>query len=106
VRGPTANASDVFFNETVFGCATGKANYVISGEQRTRSGGCAHTCSAEAARSSFYEWPTGTGPLHATFSLVAKFYSHVSGTHGICSYLVNRATKQTYARAGRFWTNS
>jgi hypothetical protein len=26
----------VFFNETVFGCATGKANYVISGEQRTR----------------------------------------------------------------------
>jgi hypothetical protein len=106
VRGPTANASDVFFNETVFGCATGKANYVISGEQRTRSGGCAHTYSAEAARSSFYEWPTGTGRVHATFSLVAKFYSHVSGTHGICSYLVNRATKQTYARAGRFWTNS
>jgi hypothetical protein len=106
VRGPTANASDVFFNETVFGCATGNANYVFSGEQHTRSGGCAHTYSAEAARSSFYEWPTGTGRVHATFSLVAKFYSHVSGTHGICSYLVNRATKQTYARAGRFWTNS
>jgi hypothetical protein len=106
VRGPTANASNVFFNETVFGCATGKANYVISGEQRTRSGGCAHTYSAEAARSSFSGWPTGTGRVHATFSLVAKFYSHLPGTHGICSYLVNRSTKHTYARAGRFWTNS
>ena len=106
VRGPTANASDVFFNETVFGCATGKANYVISGEQRARSGGCAHTYSAEAARRSFDQWPTGTGRVHATFSLVANFYSHVPGTHGICSYLVNRTTKRTYARAGRFWTNS
>jgi hypothetical protein len=106
VRGPTAHASDVFFNERVFGCATGKANDVISGEQRTRSGGCAHTYSAEAARSSFYRWPTGTGRVYAAFSLVAKFYSHVSGTHGICSYLVNRTTKQTYARAGRFWTHS
>jgi hypothetical protein len=83
-----------------------KANYVISGEQRTRSGGCTHTYSAEAARSSFYEGPTRTGRVQATFSLVANFYSHVSGTHGICSYLINRATKQTYARAGRFWTNS
>jgi hypothetical protein len=106
VRGPTANARDVFFSETVFGCATGRANYVISGEQRTRSRGCARTYWAEAARKSFYQWPTGTGRVHATFSLVAKFYSHVPGTHGICSYLVNRTTKQTDARAGRFWTNS
>jgi hypothetical protein len=83
-----------------------KANYVISGEQRTRSGGCAHTYSAEAARSSFYQWPTGTGRVHARFSLVAKFYSHVPATHGICSYLVDRRTRQTYARAERFWTNS
>jgi hypothetical protein len=78
---------------------------VISGEQRTRSRGCARTYSAEAARKSFYRWPTGTGRVHATFSLVAKFYSHVPGTHGICSYLVNRRTKHTYAWAGRFWTN-
>jgi hypothetical protein len=43
VRGPTVNASNVFFNEMVFRCATGKGNYVTSGEQRTRSRGCAHT---------------------------------------------------------------
>jgi hypothetical protein len=106
VRGPTANASDVFFNETVFGCATGRADGVISGEQRTRSGGCGRTYSAEAPRGSFSQWPTGTGRVHARFSLVARFLSHVPGTHGICSYLINRTTKQTYARAGRFWTNS
>ena len=53
VRGPITNRSDVFFNETVFGCATGSGNDVISGEQRTAFGGCARTYRAEAARSSF-----------------------------------------------------
>jgi hypothetical protein len=106
VRGPTANVSDVFFNATVFGCAMGRANYLISGEQRVRAGGCASTYRTEVRRSDFYQWPTGTGRVRGRFSLVAKFYSHNPGTHGICSYLVNRTTKQTYAHAGRFWTNS
>jgi hypothetical protein len=79
---------------------------VISGEQRTPSGGCARAYRAEAARGTFYRWPTGTGRVHARFSLVVKFYSHNSGTDGICSYLVKRTTKQTYAHARRFWTNS
>jgi hypothetical protein len=106
VRGPTANASDVFFSETVFGCATGRANYVISGDQHSRAGGCASTYRAEMTRGEFARWPTGTGRVRDSFSLVAKFYSQNPGTHGICSYLVNRTTKQTYAHAGRFWTNS
>jgi hypothetical protein len=108
VRGPTANRSDIFFNETVFGCATGRANYVISGEQLAPAGGCASTYRAEATRSDFQQ-SGATGPgqrVRARFSLVAHFYSRQPGTHGICSYLVNRTTKQTYAHAGRFWTNS
>jgi hypothetical protein len=106
VRGPTANASNTSFDETVFGCATGRAKYVISGEQRLPAGGCASTYRAEARRGDFTQWPTGTGRVRARFSLVANFIAHNPGTHGICSYLVNRATKQTYAHAGRFWTNS
>lgn len=106
VRGPTANALNTSFNETVFGCATGRANYVISAEQRSPAGGCASTYRAEVRRSDFSQWPTGTGRVRGRFSLVANFDAHNPGTHGICSYLVNRTTKQTYAHAGRFWTNS
>jgi hypothetical protein len=106
VRGPTANVLNTAFNETVFGCATRSANYVISGEQHTRGGGCARTYRAEAVRRSFYQWPTGTGRVRGRFALVAEFGAHALGTHGICSYLINRTTKQTYAHAGRFWTNS
>jgi hypothetical protein len=106
VHGPTSNKFNTFFNETVFGCASGKANDVISGEQRLPTSGCASTYQAENKSGNFYQWPTGTGQVHGRFSLTAKFYAHNPGTHGICSYLVNRTTKQTYAHAGRFWTNS
>jgi hypothetical protein len=106
VRGPTANRSNTFFSETLFGCASGQANEVISGEQRLPAGGCASTYRAEAKSGNFSQWPTGTGRVHGRFSLTARFYAHNAGTHGICSYLVNRTTKQSYAHAGRFWTNS
>jgi hypothetical protein len=106
VRGPTANKFNTFFSETVFGCASREANDVISGEQRLPNGGCASTYQAEEKSGNFYQWPTGTGQVHGSFSLMAKFYAHNPGTHGICSYLVNRSTKQTYAHAERFWTNS
>jgi hypothetical protein len=106
VHGPTANAANTFFNERVFGCATHGANEVISGEQRVRGAGCARTYRAEVSAGDFSDWPTGTGRVRGSFSLVARFYAHNPGTHGICSYLINRTTKKTYAQAGRFWTNS
>lgn len=106
VRGPTHNSSDTFFNETVFGCATNSADYVISGEQRIRGAGCASSYREEVSGGGFSQWPTGTGRVRGRFSLVAKFYAHNPGTHGICSYLVNRATKKTYGHGGLFWTNS
>lgn len=106
VHGPKANAYHTYFNETVSGHASGGANYVISGEQLNKGSGCAATYKLERIRSDFYPWTTGTGPVHGSFSLVAKFWARNHGTHGICSYLIHHSTGKTYAKAGLFWTNS
>ncbi len=106
VKGPTRNAFHTRFKEAVSGSAHGAANYVISGEQLNPAGGCASTYTAESAKADWMRWPTGTGNVHGGFSLVARFYAKNHGKHGICSYLINRATNQTYAHAGLFWRNT
>jgi hypothetical protein len=106
IQGPTANVFHTYFNESVSGFATGSANYVISGEQLNPGGGCATTFTAERTRSDWYQWPTGTGAVHGNFSLVAKFWARNHSEHGICSYLVNRTTRHTYAHSSRWWNNS
>jgi hypothetical protein len=106
ISGPTHNAFHTYFKETVSGSALGGANYVISGEQLSQAGGCASTYSVEAAKSDWHQWPTGTGHVRGSFSLVAKFYAQNHGSHAICSYLINRATNHTYAHAGHFWSNA
>ena len=106
ITGPTRNGLNRYFDETVLGRASGSANYVITGEQLSPVGGCARTYKAEAGRSDWYQWPTGTGAVRGKFSKVARFYSRNRGTHGVCSYLIDSATRQTIARASRFWTNS
>lgn len=106
VKGPTKNVFHRNFKETVYGSAHGAANYVISGEQLNPAGGCASTLAAESAKTGWLQWPTGTGRVHNGFSLVARFFAKNHGRHGICSYLINRATGQTYAHAGLFWKNT
>jgi hypothetical protein len=106
VDGPTKNKLGASFAETVRGSAQGAANYVISGEQLNPAGGCAPTYAAESRRGDWTQWPTGTGPVHGSFSLVARFGARSAGTHGICAYLINRASRLTIAHAGLFWTNS
>lgn len=106
VHGPTKNLYHTYFNETVSGFAAGSANYVISGEQLYPNGGCASVYSTESKRSDWYQWPTGTGAVHGTFSLVARFWARNHNVHGICTYLVNSTTKHTFAHAGLFWNNS
>ena len=106
ITGPTANVFHHDFNETVSGNATGNANYVISGEQLYPSGGCSSTYAAERTKRDWYQWPTGTGAVHGKFSKVAKFYARNHHEHGICSYLINSRTRQTFAHASRFWNNS
>jgi hypothetical protein len=72
VRGPTHNAFHVLFNQVVTGSASGAANYVVSGEQLGWTPRCASTLASEESRPSWQRWPTGTGPVHAHFRLVAR----------------------------------
>ena len=106
VHGPSKNVYHTYFNETVTGSATGAANYVISGEQLNPSGGCATSYRLEATRTDWYQWPTGTGAVHGAYRLVARFWARNHAEHGICTYLVNRTTRATYAHAALFWNNS
>ncbi len=108
IHGPTQNAYDSNFNETITGTASGGANYVIAGEQLNPAGGCASTVAGEAAKGplDWMQWPTGNGPVHGQFSLVARFYAANGGRHGMCAYLVNRTTSQVYASASQWWTNA
>lgn len=106
VAGPTANVFHTYFDETVSGSSCGAADYVISGEQLYPAGGCAATYLAESRKSDWYQWPTGTGAVRGHFRLVARFWARNHQKHGICTYLVNRATRQTYAHASRWWNNS
>jgi hypothetical protein len=105
IQGPTRNAYHVLFNEVISGTAGGAANYVLSGEQLGWTP-CASTLLAEQRRSGWTAWPTGTGSVRGSFRLVARFYSRNRLKHAICSYLVNRATKHTYAHAARYWSNA
>jgi hypothetical protein len=106
IHGPTHNLYHVSFNQVITGTASAKANYVQSGEQLGWTPRCASTLTAEEQRSGWTPWPTGTGPVHGHFRLVAAFYSHNHLKHGICAYLINSSTKHTYAHAARYWSNS
>lgn len=106
ITGPTHNAYHVSFNMVITGTASGAANYVASFEQTPPGGGCAATYVAERALSSATPWPTGTGSVHGPFHLVARFYSRNHLSHAICSYLINRSTRQTYAEASHLWSNA
>jgi len=96
----------VYFNQVVTGTGSGAANYVVSGEQLGWTPGCASTLAAEQSRSTWTQWPTGTGPVHGHFQLVARFYSQNHLRHAICSYLINRLTRHTYAHAANYWSNA
>ena len=104
ISGPSHNAFHVRFNQVVTGTASGLANYVVSFEQTPAR--CASTFVLERRQAGSIQWPTGTGPVHGRFHLVARFYSRNHNTHAICSYLINRATFQTFAHASHRWSNA
>lgn len=105
VHGPRHIAYQHSFNQVITGVAGGSADYVQSGEQLGWAR-CATTLAAEQARSGFTPWPSGTGAVHGSFRLVARFYARNKLRHAICAYLINEATKATYAHAANYWSNS
>lgn len=105
VQGPTHIVYHRSFVQTVSGTAAGAANYVQSGEQLGWAR-CATTLAAEQARPGFTLWPSGSGTVHGSFHLVARFYARNRLRHAICSYLINSSTKQTFAHAANYWSNA
>jgi hypothetical protein len=111
LSGPTANKLNTPFRYTISGSASGGANHVVAWEQYNELGGCADTYEAEKARSgsAAYEISVFVNraiTANASYSLVASFDAVHPGTHGLCAYLTNGASGQTYAHAAAWWTNS
>ena len=111
VSGPATNKMGMNFNYVFTGTAGGPANRVVAWEQYYKQGGCAATFAAESVRAIFQ--PSGVYGLtkwtneavSGAYSVTALFGAHNLGVHGVCAYLINYTTGQTYAAAGAFWTN-
>jgi hypothetical protein len=99
------------FNYVLSGSASGPANRVVAWEQAEKASGCAATFAAEASRALFqptsiYELTVWTNrAVSGSYSVTAAFGARNLGVHGICAYLINYTTGETYAHAGAFWTN-
>jgi hypothetical protein len=99
----------VNFNYTISGTANSPADFVVAWEQLYPQTGCARTYAAESTRAflpatyGLTLWLDRT--VSHSYSLVARFGAHNNGKHGVCAYLINLATGDTYAYGGAFWTN-
>jgi len=109
LSGPTSNKLGQNFNYKITGVATATANFVVAWEQYYPRSGCAATYAAESTRA----FLPGTYGLTlwldqrvtGHYSLLARFGAANPGKHGICAYLINLSSGNTYAHAGQFWTN-
>jgi len=110
LSGAAKNTLGQDFNWTIRGFGGGDANRVVAYEQFYKHSGCASTYLGEKARLSKPSYAVtlwlnqAVGP-HAHYSLVAQFGADHAGVHGICAYLINRRTGETYAHAGGWWDN-
>ncbi|MGO9962942.1 MAG: hypothetical protein ACLPUG_05860 [Acidimicrobiales bacterium] len=109
LNGPTSNKLGKPFEYTISGTAVGPANYVVAWEQFYPQGGCASTYAAESTR---VYLPNTYGltlfenrSVSQNYSMVEHFGADHVGKHGVCAYLIDLATGNTYAYAGQFWTN-
>lgn len=111
LSGPATNTMGTDFNYVISGTASGPANRVVAWEQYNKVGGCAPTFAGESVRAEFqpssvYELTVWTNEaVSGSYSVTAAFGADNAGVHGVCAYLINYTTGQTYAHAGAFWTN-
>ncbi|HTX09959.1 MAG TPA: hypothetical protein VME22_15170 [Solirubrobacteraceae bacterium] len=108
LSGAAKNQLGQNFNWTISGFAGGAANRVVAYEQFYKKSGCASTYAAEKGRVSKPSYAVTlwlSRSVHAHYSLVAEFGADHAGVHGICAYLINRLSGQTYEHAGGWWDN-
>ncbi|MGA3352033.1 MAG: hypothetical protein ABSD85_02465 [Acidimicrobiales bacterium] len=108
LTGPKTNKMGAGFVYKISGTAKGAANFVVAWEQFYEQSGCAKTYAAESTRAfqpSYAVTLFLDEAVSHSFSTREDFYAEHSGKHGICAYLINLSTGDTYASAGAFWTN-
>jgi hypothetical protein len=111
VTGPGSNRLGTTFRYRITGFAGGRGDYVVAWEQYYRRAGCARTYAAESTRvflTSTYDLALETTmPVTpgSSYSITAAFNAVNPGQHGICAYLINLDTGDTYGHAGAWWTN-
>ena len=109
LSGPKTNKYGTDFDYTISGTAAGPANYLVAWEQYYPQKGCATTYAAESTRAFL---PSTYGltlwlnrAVSTSYSARAAFGAAHLGKHGMCAYLINLTTGDTYAYGGAFWTN-
>jgi len=109
LSGPTSNKIGASFKYSISGTAVSPADYVVAWEQYYPQAGCASTYAAESTRAFLPDTYGVTlfedRSVSHTYSMVEQFGADHVGKHGICAYLIDLATGDTYAHAGQFWTN-
>ncbi len=111
VSGPATNKMGADFNYVISGTAGGPADRVVAWEQYDKSNGCAPTFAGESVRAVFEpaslygltKWTNAA--VSGSYSVTAAFGARNLGVHGVCAYLINYTTGETYAEAGAFWRN-
>jgi hypothetical protein len=109
LSGPKTNRYGTDFTYTISGTANSPADYLVAWEQYYPASGCAATYAAESARTFL---PATYGitlwmnrSVSGRYSALARFGAEHLGKHGMCAYLINLSTGDTYAYGGAFWTN-
>jgi len=109
LSGPKTNKFGTDFDYTIAGTAAGAANYLVAWEQYYPQKGCASTYAAESTQAFL---PSTYGltlwlnrSVSGAYSVRAAFGAAHLGKHGMCAYLINLTTGDTYAYGGAFWTN-
>ena len=108
LTGPKTNKAGASFVYKISGSANGATNFVVAWEQFYEQSGCARTYAAESARAfqpSYAVTLFLDEAVSHSFSTSEDFYAAHPGKHGLCAYLINLSTGDTYAYAGAFWTN-
>lgn len=108
LSGPKTNKAGSSFSYTISGTASGSANYIVAWEQYYPQKGCATTYAAESTRAFLPSYSlsliTNQAVSHG-YSVRESFAAIHPGKHGMCAYLINLTTADTYAYGGAFWTN-
>ena len=109
LSGPRSNKLDASFTYTISGNAEGAANYLVAWEQFYPRSGCATTYAAESTRAFLpYTYDLTlflNRSVSGNYSASEGFAAIHAGKHGMCAYLINLTSGDTYAYAGAFWTN-